>query len=66
MVRRVEAEVCPIPYGDGHSRRDRHANQQVCPDTTADRDPPTQTVFFDGYTADIVGQSMTDCFTNRG
>jgi hypothetical protein len=65
MVGWVEAKLCPFPYGHRHSRRDRRANQQVCPDPPADSDPPCLTVFFDDSSADIVGHSITECFTNK-
>jgi hypothetical protein len=65
VMRRVEAEVCPIPFCNRRSRQDRRAKEHVFPDATADRYRPGKTIFFDDCAADIVGHSITDCFTNK-
>src|SRR6266550_2225328 len=61
VMRWVEAEMCPISSGNRPRRGDRRAKQYVCPDLTADRERPGQTVFFDDCAAAIVGH----CFTNK-
>src|SRR4026209_15120 len=65
VMRGVEAEMRPICSGDRRPRRDHGAKQHRCPDTTANRDPTSQTSFLGDYRADIVGQSMSDGLTDK-